>query len=85
MCLCVCVCVCDGGGGVTVQHGNSVESRAQPVELRLYGSKFNVVQIQSYTINVILPFNQSYSIYGRHKRTSGLYLVKATNCSNDDV
>ena len=35
--------------GVTIQHEKSVESWAQPVEIRPHGSKFNGVQIQSYT------------------------------------
>ena len=46
-----------GGGGVkyndlclgAIQHEKSVESWAQPVELRPHGSKFNGVKIQSYT------------------------------------
>ena len=40
---------CLGGGGVAIQHEKSVESWAQPVELRPLGSKFNGVKIQSYT------------------------------------
>ena len=35
--------------GVAIQHEKSVESRAQPVESRPHGSKFNGVKIQSYT------------------------------------
>ena len=34
---------------VAIQHEKSVESWAQPVELRLHGSKFDGVKIQSYT------------------------------------
>ena len=36
--------------GVAIQHEKSVESWAQPVELRPHGSKFNGVKIQSYTV-----------------------------------